>query len=116
MLHHPPYAPHSEGIAPHLREHLLPVLRRHGFQALLLGHVHAYERSVPVDGMTHLTVGTGGASIGEYGESTVALAASTYGRYGALRLDVGPRVATGAFVTADGVSARDRFSVRCRPT
>ena len=107
VLHHPPYAPHSEGIAPHLREHLLPVLRRYGFQALLLGHVHAYERSVPVDGITHLTVGTGGASIGEYGESTVPLAASVYGRYGALRLDVGP--------TRGERHVRDRRRRRARP-
>ncbi len=64
VLHHPPYAPSSDELAAGLRRNLLPVLRRHGFQLLLLGHVHAYERTVPVDGMTHVAVGTGGAEIG----------------------------------------------------
>ena len=45
--------------------------------------------------------------------TTAPLAASSYGRFGALRLDVGPRVATGAFVTVDG-AVRDRFTLRCR--
>ena len=44
VLHHPPYAPSSDELAAGLRRNLLPVLRRHGFQLLLLGHVHAYER------------------------------------------------------------------------
>ena len=46
VLHHPPFAPHSERHRPAAcARDLLPVLRRHGFQVLLLGHVHAYERS-----------------------------------------------------------------------
>jgi hypothetical protein len=114
VVHHPPFAPHEEGIAPHLRRHLLPLLQRHGFQAIFLGHVHAYERNVPVGGITHVTVGTGGAEINEGGESTRPLAASVYGRFGALRLDVGPRTARGDFVTVDG-QVRDRFTLRCRP-
>jgi hypothetical protein len=114
VLHHPPYAPSSDTLAAGLRRNLLPVLRRHGFQLLLLGHVHAYERTVPIDGMTHVAVGTGGAEIGHARWTTAPLAASSYGRFGALRLDVGPRVATGAFVTVDG-TVRDRFSLRCRP-
>ena len=113
VLHHPPYAPSSDELAAGLRRNLLPVLRRHGFQLLLLGHVHAYERTVPVDGMTHVAVGTGGAEIGRVRWTTAPLAASSYGRFGALRLDVGPRVATGAFVTVDG-AVRDRFTLRCR--
>ena len=115
MLHHPPYAPSGDALAAGLRRDLLPVLRRHGFQLLLLGHVHAYERTRPLDGMTHVAVGTGGAEIGHVRWTTAPLAASSYGRFGALRLDVGPRVATGAFVTVDGVT-RTRFSVRCRPS
>jgi hypothetical protein len=114
VVHHPPFAPPQEGIAPHLRRHLLPLLQRHGFQALFLGHVHAYERNVPVGGITHVTVGTGGAEINEGGQPTRPLAASVYGRFGALRLDVGPRTATGRFITVDG-AVRDRFTLRCRP-
>src|SRR5262249_28730430 len=67
-FHHPPWSPHSAGIAPGLRRNVVPLLERAGVQVVFQGHVHSYERSRPYHGVTYLTVGTGGAEIGRYGD------------------------------------------------
>eukprot|EP00929_Paragymnodinium_shiwhaense_P038556 TRINITY_DN20355_c0_g2_i1.p1 TRINITY_DN20355_c0_g2~~TRINITY_DN20355_c0_g2_i1.p1 ORF type:complete len:518 (+),score=55.33 TRINITY_DN20355_c0_g2_i1:185-1738(+) len=43
-----------------LRASAEPLLKRAGVSMLFAGHVHAYERSYPVDGMHHFVVGHGG--------------------------------------------------------
>jgi hypothetical protein len=114
VFHHPPWSPHSEGIAPHLREHLVPVLERAGFTLALLGHDHVYDRSRPRRGVTYVIVGTGGAEIGDRAYPGLPSARSVTGTYGALRLDVAARVATARFQATDG-RVLDRFTLRCRP-
>jgi hypothetical protein len=112
VLHHPPFSLHSGGIAGHLRRYLVPAIERAGVQLALLGHVHAYERSRVRHRVTYLTVGTGGAELGEGLGSRVGDASTVTGSYGALRLVVGPRRAAGAFVSVDG-RVRDRFALTC---
>lgn len=61
--HHPL---HSSGLYGHDRvavARLSPLFRRHGVQLYINGHDHHYERSLPIDGTTYLTVGNGGASL-----------------------------------------------------
>jgi hypothetical protein len=75
--------------------------------------VHNYERSRPHNGAIYLTVGTGGAEIGRYGDSTIPSAKLITGRFGALRVDVDGQSARFRFVTVDG-KVRDEFRLRCR--
>ena len=42
---------------------LTPWMRRYGVQLYINGHDHNYERSTPIDGITYLTVGGGGAAL-----------------------------------------------------
>lgn len=42
-------------------EVLLPIAQRHGVQLYLSGHDHNYERLIPVEGMTSIVTGGGGA-------------------------------------------------------
>jgi acid phosphatase type 7 len=111
-FHHPPFSPHSTGIAPGLRRTIVPLIERSGVQVVFEGHVHNYERSRPHNGVIYLTVGTGGAEIGRYGDSTIPSAKLVTGMFGALRVDVSGHSARFRFVTVDG-QVRDEFRLRC---
>jgi hypothetical protein len=45
-----------------LRRQYHPILRAFRVAAALQGHIHLYQRTRPIDGVTYLTVGTGGAT------------------------------------------------------
>lgn len=105
--HHPPWSPHSEGIAPQLRADVVPLLERNHVDVALLGHVHSYERSVPRGGVTYVTAGTGGAYIGRYGDSSLKAARLVRDTYGALRVDVDGRRARFRFISTDGRTLDD---------
>ncbi|MEB3259479.1 MAG: metallophosphoesterase [Cyanobacteriota bacterium] len=61
--HHPIYSSGFYGNDPHLGAKLTGLMRRHGVQLYINGHEHNYERSKPIDGITYLVVGGGGASL-----------------------------------------------------
>jgi 3',5'-cyclic AMP phosphodiesterase CpdA len=61
--HHPIYSSGFYGNDPHLAAKLTGLMRRHGVQLYINGHDHNYERSKPIDGLTYLVVGGGGASL-----------------------------------------------------
>jgi 3',5'-cyclic AMP phosphodiesterase CpdA len=61
--HHPIYSSGLYGNDPELGAKLIPLLRKHGVQLYINGHEHHYERSLPIDGITYLVVGGGGASL-----------------------------------------------------
>ncbi|MEB3334321.1 MAG: metallophosphoesterase [Cyanobacteriota bacterium] len=61
--HHPIVSSGFYGNDPHLAAKLEPLMRRHGVQLYINGHEHHYERSKPMDGITYLVVGGGGASL-----------------------------------------------------
>jgi 3',5'-cyclic AMP phosphodiesterase CpdA len=61
--HHPIYSSGLYGNDPDLRARLTPIMRRYGVQLYINGHEHNYERSRPLDGITYLVVGGGGASL-----------------------------------------------------
>ena len=61
--HHPIYSSGFYGNDPHLAAKLSTLMRRHGVQLYINGHDHNYERSKPIDGITYLVVGGGGASL-----------------------------------------------------
>ena len=59
--HHPIYSSGLYGNNPGLRGKLSSLMQRHGVQLYINGHEHHYERSKPIDGITYLIVGGGGA-------------------------------------------------------
>jgi acid phosphatase len=61
--HHPIYSSGLYGNDPGLQAKLTALMRKHGVQLYINGHEHNYERSVPIDGITYLVVGGGGASL-----------------------------------------------------
>jgi 3',5'-cyclic AMP phosphodiesterase CpdA len=61
--HHPIYSSGFYGNDPHLAAKLTGLMQRHGVQLYINGHDHNYERSKPLDGITYLVVGGGGASL-----------------------------------------------------
>jgi hypothetical protein len=58
-LHHPMYSGGAHGSAVEVRRVLEPVLARHEVDLTLAGHDHHYERSVPIEGITHVVSGGG---------------------------------------------------------
>jgi acid phosphatase len=61
--HHPIYSSGLYGNDPGLRAKLSALMAKHGVQLYINGHEHNYERSRPIDGITYLVVGGGGASL-----------------------------------------------------
>ena len=61
--HHPIYSSGLYGNDRGLQARLVALLRQHGVQLYINGHEHNYERSVPIDGITYLVVGGGGAAL-----------------------------------------------------
>jgi len=61
--HHPIYSSGSYGTDTNLRGKIGALMQRHGVQLYINGHEHNYERSRPIDGITYLVVGGGGASL-----------------------------------------------------
>lgn len=59
--HHPIYSSGVYGNDPGLRAKLSGLMQRHGVQLYINGHEHHYERSQPIEGVTYLVVGGGGA-------------------------------------------------------
>jgi hypothetical protein len=112
VFHHPPFNPHSGGIAAALARTVVPRLQRGDVQLTLLGHVHDYERSYVRTGVTYVVVGTGGAAIGRYPVSSIPLARHLVNTFGALRLDVAPHHIQATFADVAG-HVRDRFGVAC---
>ena len=61
--HHPIHSSGLYGDDPVAIARLTPWMRRYGVQLYINGHDHNYERSKPIDGITYLTVGGGGAAL-----------------------------------------------------
>ena len=61
--HHPIYSSGFYGNDPHMAAKLSTLMRRHGVQLYINGHDHNYERSKPIEGITYLVVGGGGATL-----------------------------------------------------
>lgn len=58
-LHHPVHSSGRHGPTALLRERLEPVLVDHRVDLVLAGHDHHYERTQPIDGITHVVSGGG---------------------------------------------------------
>jgi acid phosphatase type 7 len=124
MFHHPPFAGgpnQSDPICAMVREHLLPVLERHGVQLVFSGHEHSYQRSrdirggaaaLPGTGTIYMTSGGGGAAL--YPVSTHPLVGFAASVHHYLRVDVsGTRLDLTAINTAG--AAVEQFALQPAP-
>jgi tartrate-resistant acid phosphatase type 5 len=111
--HHPPWEPPGSRISPGLRRTIVPLVEKDGVQVVFNGHLHAYARSRPRNGVLYVAVGTGGAQLDDDAEDlTIPSARVVEGRFGALRVDVAGRAARFRYQTVDG-SVRDDFRLSC---
>ncbi|HEY7398197.1 MAG TPA: metallophosphoesterase [Gaiellaceae bacterium] len=111
--HHPPWEPPGGSISPGLRRTIVPLVEQDGVQVVFDGHLHAYARSRPHDGVLYVAVGTGGGELEhDAGALTIPSARVVQGSFGALRVDVAGRTARFRYETVDG-AVRDAFRVSC---
>ena len=87
--HHPIYSSGLYGNDPGLRARLSALMQRHGVQLYINGHEHHYERSKPIDGITYLVVGGGGAYLRPV--IPTAQSAKAISRFSFAELEAGPR-------------------------
>jgi 3',5'-cyclic AMP phosphodiesterase CpdA len=109
-LHHPAHSSGRHGPTRRVRERVEPLLRRHRVDLVLAGHDHHYERSVPVDGITHVVSGGGCKTTGVHPGRTTAYAASILQF---LVIDIDGDRLVGRCIRADGTTV-DRFELRAR--
>jgi predicted phosphodiesterase len=109
-LHHPLYSSGRHGSTLSARERLEPILRRRRVDLVLAGHDHHYERTRPIDGITHVVSGGGCKTTPTSRSSFTAVAASVLQF---LVVDIDDDRLTGRCVTVDG-AVIDRFELRAR--
>jgi hypothetical protein len=111
--HHPPWEPPRRPFSPGLRRNIVPLVQKDGVQVVFVGHLHAYARSRPHQGVVYVAVGTGGYRLDfDARKLTIPSARTVQGHFGALRVDVVRRTARFRYETVDG-RVRDRFRLTC---
>jgi hypothetical protein len=111
--HHPPWEPPGSTVSPGLRRTIVPLVEANAVQVVFQGHLHAYARSRPRNGVLYVAVGTGGAELDDDAEDlTIPSARVVEGRFGALRVDVAGRTARFRYQTVDR-AVRDDFRLSC---
>jgi hypothetical protein len=68
--HRPPYSSGNHGSDGSFRKYFNPILERHNVSLVLTGHDHDYERSKPINGVTYVVTGGGGAGTRGVGTSS----------------------------------------------
>lgn len=69
VLHEPLYSSGPDGPNFALQRRLEPVLSAGGAHAVIASHEHLYERTVPIEGVVHVTTGGGGAPLDAPGDA-----------------------------------------------
>jgi len=68
FLHHPPYSSSRHGSNEKMRKFLVPLCVQYRVQVVFAGHDHDYERTTPIDGVTYIVTGGGGAPLYSFRE------------------------------------------------
>ncbi|MDC4228010.1 MAG: metallophosphoesterase family protein [Candidatus Manganitrophus sp.] len=78
-FHHPAFSSAEYGDTPSVQAEWVPLFERYGVDLVINGHAHGYERTVPINGVTYIVTGGGGAPLYPVGrnERTV-ISSSTY--------------------------------------
>ncbi|MFN3650652.1 MAG: purple acid phosphatase family protein [Armatimonadota bacterium] len=83
FMHNPIYSGGDHGDSEKLRSGLAPVFERQGVDLVFAGHDHNYQRLHPINGVTYVVSGNGGARLYPFeGPSDARTAARQDGRYG----------------------------------
>jgi hypothetical protein len=101
VLHEPGWSAgggHDDNLT--VQKDIQPLLKKYGVAAVFAGHNHYYARAV-VDGIVHLTVGTGGAPLYPLSSSYPDIAFS-YSGTGYARFVIMGNTLTGQFVDSSG--------------
>jgi hypothetical protein len=79
VLHRPLFSTGQHGGNPALQRALAPLFQRYGVDVVFQGHDHHYERSEPINGVTYVVTGGGGAPLrGAAGAAWTAVKESAY--------------------------------------
>lgn len=108
--HHPIFSSGVHGPSERLAEALQPLLARHHVDLMLTGHDHHYERTVPINGITHVVSGGGCKLTPVRPRHYAAFARSTLQF---LRVDIDGDRLRGRAIGADGCMI-DHFNLRAR--
>jgi hypothetical protein len=100
MVHRPPYASGYHGSDLPVRELFGPVFSEYGVQLVLSGHEHHYERSRPIDGVTYVISGGGGAGTRKTGKEEHAEVAIRVAHF--VHLTVSPEALELVAIDAEG--------------
>jgi hypothetical protein len=108
VLHEPGWSAGGHANNPQVQTVLQPILVEANVAILFTGHNHYYARAL-VEGVTHLTVGTGGAPLYPPLSGMPNIVATYYGT-GYTRLAINGSSLNGEMVGADGL-VKDAFSI-----
>ena len=111
--HRPRYSAGVEHGNQHDLREMWDALRGHA-ALVVSGHEHDMQRLKPIDGITELVVGAGGAPLYPVRRSDPRLVFADDTQWGALRLRLTRTAAAYAFIAADG-RVLNQGVVRCRP-
>jgi 3',5'-cyclic AMP phosphodiesterase CpdA len=109
-LHHPVYSSGRHGSDPRAHQLLEPILVRHKVDLVLAGHDHHYERTVPVNGITHIVSG-GGCKITRVVPSRFSAVAASVLEF--LHFEITGDRLVGRAILPDG-RVLDQFELRAR--
>lgn len=90
------------------------VLAKHDAELVLTGHEHFYERLSAIDGITQLTVGTGGAHFAEFADVHPNSVVRQNDTLGVLKLVLRDGSWSTEFIAEEGKPFRDAASGTCR--
>jgi hypothetical protein len=107
-MHHPPYSSASHGSSTVMQW----PYRQWGFDLVLAGHDHTYER-LEVDGLTYVVNGLGGQHMYSFGTPLLGSVARSNEKQGALFIEASATKLVGRFVDIAGVE-RDVFAIERR--
>lgn len=68
-FHHPPYSSGIYGNDAHALQDFVPFFEKYGVDVVLNGHAHSYERTHPINGITYIVTGGGGAGLTAVGSN-----------------------------------------------
>jgi PKD repeat protein/predicted phosphodiesterase len=70
-FHHPPFSSGGfQGSNLGVRSNWVPLFEQHHVDLVISGHEHSYERTIPINGVTYLVTGGGGAPLLPVGRSS----------------------------------------------
>lgn len=87
---------------------LVPLFEQYGVQLVLTGHAHNYQRLPPKNGVTYITIGTGGVDL--YPKGWPSVPTNNMADYGFGLFEVSSSAIYGKFITENG-TVKDSFQI-----